>query len=115
MLDHSRYIVQEDSGIPLKYFEPSLWNLRFYGHYIRPISTFREYYQETMASIYKSDKKIKSLPFGFGYYYKPGEANLMVAEKRFKDRRRDEAPFNNSDDQRFLYNDAIFERRRWGS
>src|SRR5208337_3096741 len=35
VLDQSRYIVQEDSGIPLKYFEPSLWSLRFYGHYVR--------------------------------------------------------------------------------
>lgn len=115
VLDQSRYIVQEDSGIPLKYFEPSLWSLRFHGHYVRPISAFSRNYQEALASIYKADKKIKPLPFGFGYYFKPGEANLMFVEKRSMDRGRDEAPFNNSDDKHFLYNDAIFLRRHRGS
>ena len=115
VLDQSRYIVQEDSGIPLKYFEPSLWSLRFYGHYVRPISAFSQDYQEALASIYKADKKIKPLPFGFGYYYNPVEANLMFAERRSMDRGRDEAPFNNSDGKHFLYNNAIFQRRHWGS
>ncbi len=113
--DHSRYIVQEDSGIPLKCFEPSLWSLRFYGHYVRPIATFSEDYQEALASIYKADKKIKPLPFGFGYYYNPSEANLMFAEKRSMNRGRDEAPFSNPDGKHFLYNNAIFQRRYWGS
>jgi len=81
VLDQSRYIVQEDSGIPLKYFKQSLWSLRFYGHYVKPIPTFSEYYQEDLTSIYKADKKIKPLPFGFGYYFKPGEANLIFAER----------------------------------
>ena len=115
VLDQSRYIVQEDSGIPLKYFEPSLWSLRFYGHYVRPISAFSQDYQEALASIYKADKKIKPLPFGFGYYFNPGEANLMFAERRSMDRGRDEAPFSNSDGKHFLYNNAIFQRRHWGS
>jgi hypothetical protein len=98
VLDQSRYLVQEDSGIPLKYFEPSIWSLRFYGRYVKPISAFSQDYQEALASIYKANKKIEPLPFGFGYYYKPGEANLMVAERRSMDRGTDEAPFDNSDD-----------------
>jgi hypothetical protein len=105
ILDQSRYIVQEDSGIPLKYFEPSLWSLRFHGNYVRPISAFSRNYQEPLASIYKADKKtkkIKPLPFGFGYYFKPGEANLMFADRKFMDRGRyeeeDEGFFSNSDD-----------------
>jgi hypothetical protein len=116
MLDQSRYFVQEDSGIPLKYFEPSLWSLRFYGRYVRPISAFSEDYQEDLASIYKADKKIKPLPFGFGYYFNPGEANLMFGERKSEDRGEDEAPFNNSDGKHFLYNhNTIFQRRPWGS
>ena len=115
MLDHSRYIVQEDSGIPLKYFEPSVWRLQFYGHYVRPISTFKEACQKDLASIYKAGKKIKPLPFGFGYYYNPGEANLMFAERRSKAPNRDEDPFNNPDDMHFLYNNAVFQSQNRGS
>ncbi len=111
VLDQSRCIVQEDSGIPLKYFEPALWSLRFHGHYVKPISAFSRNYQKALASIYKADKKIKTLPFGFGYYFNPSEANLMFAERRSTDRGRDEAPFSNSDGKHFLYDDAIFQRR----
>ncbi len=115
VLDHSRYIVQEDSGIPLKYFEPSLWDLRFHGRYVKPISAFSQDYQEALASNYKADKKIKPLPFGFGYYFKPGEANLMFAEKRSRYRGINEAPFDDSDSKHFLYNDAVLLRRHRGS
>ncbi len=37
VLDQSRYVLQDDSGIPFKYFAPSLWNLRLYGAYKKPI------------------------------------------------------------------------------
>src|SRR2546423_1727520 len=30
ILDHSKIIVQDDSGIPLAYFDPNKWNLRFF-------------------------------------------------------------------------------------
>jgi len=115
VLDHSRYIVQEDSGIPLKYFEPTLWSLRFHGRYVRPISAFSEKYQKALASVYKADKRIKPLPFGFGYYFKPGEANLMFAEKRSMNRGKDEAPSGNSDGKHFLYNHAVFLRQHRSS
>ncbi len=115
VLNQSRYIVQEDSGIPLKYFQPPLWNLRFYGHYVKPISAFSKQYQEALASIYKANKKRNPLPFGFGYYFKPGEANLMFGEKKSLNRGRDEAPLGDSDGHHFLYNDASFLRRHRGS
>jgi hypothetical protein len=82
VLEQSRYVVQEDSGIPVKYFDPALWNIRFYGVYARPISIFSRDYQEDLAAIYNADKNIKPLPFGFGYHFKTGEANLMFAEKK---------------------------------
>ena len=37
ILDHSNMIVQDDSGIPLAYFDPNKWNLRFFGVYLGPI------------------------------------------------------------------------------
>lgn len=115
VLDQSRYIVQEDSGIPLKYFQTPPWNLRFYGRYVKPISAFGQQHQEALASIYKADKKKKPLPFGFGYYFKPGEANLIFGEKKSSDRGRDETPLGNSDGRHFLYNNAIFLRQHRGS
>ncbi len=49
ILDQSLYVLQGDSGIPLRYFDPAVWNLRFYGTYAGPIPLFRNCYQADMA------------------------------------------------------------------
>jgi len=41
ILGHSNRIVQDDSGIPLAYFDPSKWNLRLFGVYLGPIDLFK--------------------------------------------------------------------------
>src|SRR6201981_2533750 len=45
ILDHSNTIVQDDSGIPLAYFDPNKWTLRFFGVYLGPIDMFKQHYQ----------------------------------------------------------------------
>ncbi len=82
VLEKSRYILQEDSGIPLKYFDPGLWNLHFYGVYTHPIAIFKHDFQQDLAGIYTAGKDIKPLPFGIGYHFEPGTANLMFAVKK---------------------------------
>src|SRR5260370_23858683 len=34
ILEHSNIIVQDDSGVPIAYFDPGQWNLRFFGVYL---------------------------------------------------------------------------------
>ena len=80
LLEHSKLIVQDDSGIPLKQFDGKVWNLRFEGMYIAPTPLFKEYYQSDLASIYKEHST--KMTFGFGYQWKPSASNLMVAEKK---------------------------------
>ncbi len=82
VLDQSRYILQEDSGIPFRYFDPSVWALQFYGAYRSPISIFKQDYQEDLAGRYESRKDIKPLPFGIGYHYQVGTSNLLFATRK---------------------------------
>jgi hypothetical protein len=82
VLDQSRYVLQEDSGIPLKYFDPSLWDLQFYGTYSKPISAFKSAYQGDLAGIYKTGRNIKPLPFGIGYRFQVDTANLLFATRK---------------------------------
>jgi hypothetical protein len=82
VLDQSRYILQEDSGIPFKYFDPSVWTLQFYGAYTPPISMFRNDYQAELAGVYATGSGVKPLPFGIGYHYKVNTANLLFATKK---------------------------------
>ena len=82
VLDQSRYVLQEDSGIPFRYFDPSVWALQFYGTYSKPISIFKNYYQADLARIYKTGKDIKPLPFGIGYHFQVDTANLLFAIRK---------------------------------
>ena len=84
VLDQSLYILQEDSGIPLKYFDLAVWDLRFYGAYSGPPSFFNNRYQEDLAKIYKTDKNIRPLPFGIGYHFRVNTSNLMFAASKEK-------------------------------
>lgn len=82
ILDQSHYVLQGDSGIPLKHFDPAVWDLRFYGTYDGPISLFRNCYQADMAKRYKQGEDIQPLPFGIDYRHRLRTSNLMFASKK---------------------------------
>ena len=83
ILDQSLYVLQGDSGIPLRYFDPAVWNLRFYGTYTGPIALFSNCYQPDMATIYCGEE-VQPLPFGFDYRHRVRTSNLMFAAKKAK-------------------------------
>ena len=83
ILDQSLYVLQGDSGIPLRYFDPAEWDLRFYGTYTCPIALFSNCHQADMAARYKS-QDIQPLPFGIGYHHRARTSNLMFAAKKVK-------------------------------
>jgi hypothetical protein len=82
ILDRSMYILQTDSGIPIKYFDPSVWNLNFFGTYQKPLPVFSYRYEKDLAEIYQKGQNIRPLPFGIGYHYRPGTANLLFAARK---------------------------------
>src|SRR5213082_248066 len=58
ILAHSNRIVQDDSGIPLAYFDPNKWNLRLFGVYLGPIDLFKQHYQPRLQGLYQQrDRK----------------------------------------------------------
>jgi hypothetical protein len=78
LLDSSATILQDDSGIPLAYFEAKRWQLQAFGHYAGPISMFAGFYQPRMAELLQSASPIE---FGIGYRWRKNESNLLLAEK----------------------------------
>jgi hypothetical protein len=83
ILSESEVILQDDSGIPVQYFDRSQWDLTFYGTYSFPIALFAERHQEDLKDIYaKKEMPVKPLPFGIGYQYRKGTSNLMLARKK---------------------------------
>lgn len=79
-LSHSDYILQDDSGIALRYFSPEFWRLSFHGTYSRPVPLFAHRYQTDFAKLMK-EKSSGPLPFSYGYNFKENESNLMLAER----------------------------------
>ena len=82
ILDHSVHILQTDSGIPIKYLDPSIWNLTLFGTYQNPLPAFKDRYQKDLAELYQRTKKIRPISFGVGYHHLPGTANLLLATRK---------------------------------
>jgi len=81
ILDDSDGVVEDDSGIPFRYFDPKQWNVIPYGNYTGPIPLFAEHYQHDLADYY-SKTSHSSLPFGSGYKFVASVSSLLVAKKK---------------------------------
>ena len=81
LLGVSASIVQDDSGIPVRYLTSDRWTLRLFGSYSGPIELFRKYYQTDLSQDYANNNP-KPLTFGFGYQINRRSSNLIVAVRR---------------------------------
>lgn len=82
ILSQSTSVLQDDSGIPVKYFNNSKWTLKLYGNYTQPIALFSNEYQSELRNMYQSKANVKPLDFGIGYQYQVNNSNLMLAIKK---------------------------------
>src|SRR5437868_4702240 len=80
LLQNSRIIIQDDSGIPLRAF-PKGWKVSFYGRYVPHKDEFEKYYQPDVATIYAQEPPPATLPFPFGYHWQQEDAILMMATR----------------------------------
>jgi hypothetical protein len=80
LLDHSATVLQDDSGIPLAYFDPKQWRLQPFGRYVGPLSIFGRTYQERMGELFSKGNAIP-IDFGIGYRWRKNESNLLLAQK----------------------------------
>jgi hypothetical protein len=78
LLAHSKVILQDDSGIPYRFFPKDKWDVRFYGRYIGPISRFLKNGQLDLAHD-NAAAAPSPLPFSFGYQWQPSRSSLIVA------------------------------------
>ena len=79
LLRDSRLVLEDDSGIPLRYLKAPEWKVSFYGKYVKPIKDFNYGYQQDMAQVYSDPKIVKPLTFSFGYHWSDGSASVLLA------------------------------------
>jgi len=80
LLEHSRLLVQDDSGIPIAQFDQARWQLRPFGHYSGPIGLFANRYQSQLARLFDQGNT-EAIDFGIGYRWRTQTSNLIVATK----------------------------------
>jgi hypothetical protein len=83
VLDKAIYLVQDDTGIPYKYFDKSKFKMELYGNYVKPVSDFSEnLFQKDMAAAYTTKEFMGSLSFSLGYHWQTKDQNQMIAIKK---------------------------------
>lgn len=75
--DKTKYLLQDDTGIPFSYFDKKNWSISLFGTYEKPVKVFTEMYQENFKKA--MDEKAEPLDFRFGY---TKEANILLGIKK---------------------------------
>ena len=76
ILDNSTSVLQDDTGVPLTYFDTAKWQVRAFGRYVTPI--FPGYYQPRLNEFFRRTQPTP-IEFGIGYRWRPNESNLLLA------------------------------------
>jgi hypothetical protein len=76
ILANSSTIIQDDSGIPLAYYDQRKWRFFPFGRYAGPIAEFPGRYQESYAELFR---RSQPMDFGIGYRWRAHESNLLLA------------------------------------
>lgn len=72
-------LVQDDSGVPLRFLDDKAWRVSAFGRYLTPIGIFsRKTYQPQMRDLFAKGRA-QPLDFGIGYRWRPNESNLLLA------------------------------------
>lgn len=80
VLENSGAVLQDDSGIPYRWFGSDLWKVQLYGDYDRPYGSFKWMEQGDLRKAYK-EQGTKPLPMHVGYGYRKITSNLLLARR----------------------------------
>jgi len=82
-LSKSSAVLEDDTGVPYRYFTADKWNHYLFGVYVKPIADFPSsyLYQKDLAAAYDS-AGVRPLPFSLGYHWRTGEQNWLLFVKK---------------------------------
>lgn len=82
VLNISRAVLQDDSGVPYKFYKKNDWAANLFGQYVGPYgSSFAAFKQPDLNAAYDS-LPLQLLDFRFGYGYSKIPAHLMLFIRR---------------------------------
>ena len=81
VLDNSKAILQDDSGLPFRLFDARKWDVQLYGKYDKPYGSFAYLEQPDLKKAYLGPAT-HELTFRIGYGYSRIPSNLQFATRR---------------------------------
>jgi len=75
------FVIQDDTGIPYRFFNQAPWQVRLYGRYNKPIKSLSYGYQPDLEVAFKSKNISTELPFPFGYHWRGKQSGLIIANR----------------------------------
>ncbi len=78
VVENTATLVQDDSGVPLRFLDEKDWRLAPFGRYLQPLGIFPKAYQPKMRDLFVKGRA-QPLDFGIGYRWRPNESNLLLA------------------------------------
>ncbi len=82
MLKNVSLVLQDDSGIPYRFFEKNVWDVKLFGKYTRIIDLFYGYFQPDLKKEFDRLNLKGTFEFKIGYNLRHGESNLILSTKR---------------------------------
>jgi hypothetical protein len=83
ILAKSLYVLEDDTGIPYRYFKRQDWETQLYGAYAKPVEDFPALVeQKDLKAAYDDPAgNVKPLPFHFGYRWVSKIDNLLLTKR----------------------------------
>jgi len=82
ILKGSQSVLEDDSGVPYRFFTKAGWEVRLYGRYSPPVKDFNYGLQRDLEAAYRETPAARALPFTFGYHWREGESSVILAVRR---------------------------------
>ena len=83
ILENSSRILQDDTGVPARFFDAANWQLRPFGRYVGPIAMFDGMYQSKLNEIYQRNQP-GPIDFGVGYRWYGNQSNFIAGNQNHR-------------------------------
>jgi hypothetical protein len=82
ILDRSLFVLEDDTGIPYRFFKRGGWEVTLFGRYATPVKDFTNVEQLDLREAYEDPEgSVRPLPFHFGYRWLTQVDNLLLAKR----------------------------------
>jgi hypothetical protein len=86
LLSRGRFILQDDTGIPYRFFPERDWDVQLYGEYLIPVKDFSGVEQPDLKAAYADPAKVRKLPFHLGYHWGTSKDAILFIRRKTRER-----------------------------